>query len=1352
MPDRYWVGGTAAWDGTAGTKWAATSGGAGGESVPTIADDVFFDAASSGTCTIAAGNTGAKSINCTGFTGGIAGSASITVAGSITLDAGQTYTHTGTVTITGTGTLTTAGKTFSGVTVNGSGITVTLGDALTLVALGTITTETGSFVTGNYSVTCGALVSGGTGTKSFDLGSSTITLNNTSGGRVVDFRTSTNLTFSAGTSQINATGVNSIIDSPNGATFHNVSFIATSTGARTIIGANTFNNLTLNASAIGLSQLSIGANQTVNGTFTCAGSSALNRGFVRSDVIGTTRTITAAVISADDCDFRDITIAGAAAPISPTRAGDCGGNSGITFPAAKTVYRVGTSGVWRGSSSWALTSGGSGSNDNFPLAQDTAVIDENTALTGTLTNAISYNVGSLNCSTRTTALTLAYSGIHIRYGDYILGSGVTTSGTTTQTFSGRGTQTFTSAGKTITFGITIDKPAGAFELGDALVSSSSITHTRGTLDAKNYNVTCTEFLSSNTNTRTLTMGSGLWTLSGTGSTVWFTSTTTGLTFNKDTANILFSGTSTSSRNFSGGGLTYNKLTIGGATGTSTTNIVGTNTFTELASTKTVAHTITFTTNQTIGTWSVTGTSGNVVTVNSNIAGTRRTINLTNKSYNIDYLDVQDIGITDPDKFFVGSNSTDSGNNLNVIFESATARYWVGGTAAWDGTAGSKWSLFSGADGGASIPTTADDVFFDAASSGTCTIAAGNTGAKSINCTGFTGTITGSGAGSAITVAGSITLDAGQTYTHTGFVTITGTGTLTTAGKTFSGVIVDAAGNTVTLGDALNVAARGVFITRGTFDTDNYNVTAGGLTSNTSGTTRAINLNASTVALSISVNFANVAGLTFNAGTSQINLSSATSQLVGAGQTFHNASFTSTAVGIRTLAGANTFNNLTLNASATGLSQLALSDDQTVNGTFTCAGDGPGQRGFVRSNIIGTTRTITAAAVSADDCDFRDITISGAAAPISPTRAGDCGGNSGITFPAAKTVYRVGTATAWYSVSSVWALTSGGAGGFFNFPLAQDTAVIDDNTALTGTLALAVYNIGSLDASARTTGITLDHNAAAIRYGDYTLGSGVTVSGTSNQTFSGRGTQTFTSAGKTITFPITVDKPAGAFELGDALVSSSSITHTRGTLDAKNYNVTCTTFSSGNTNTRTLTMGSGLWTLSGGNNATVWNTLPTTNLTFNKDTANILLSSDTTGLRDFSGGSLLFNKLTIGAATGANALVRMRDNTTFTEIASIKAVAFTLQFFANHTIGTWSVTGTSGNVVTLNSNIAGTRRTITLTNATSGIDYLDVKDIGITDPNKFYVGANSTDSGNNLNVIFTAAPSATGTGNFILLFV
>jgi hypothetical protein len=663
MADRYWVGGTESWNGTAGTKWAATSGGAGGETIPTTADDVFFDGSSSGTVTIATGNTGAKSINCTGFTGTITGTAAITVAGSVTLVSGMTYTHTGTVTFTGTGTLTTAGKTFSDVDVNGAGITLTLGDALTTGASLNLDVTQGTLDTANYALSVNNFLSSNSNTRTINLGSSTVTVRSSA----LSFITSTNLTFNAGTSQINVTaGVGSLLGS--GQTFYNVSFTSVSAGSRAITGANTFNNLTLNASATGLSQLSLDSNQTVNDTFTCAGGSVFSRGFVRSNIIGTTRTITAAIISADDCDFRDITIAGAASPISPTRAGDCGGNSGITFPAAKTVYRVGTATGWGGSSSWALSSGGSGSDDNFPLAQDTAVINEDTALTGTL-GLTTYNIGALDCSSRTTGITLSHSASLNRYGSYTLGSGVTVTGATSQFFSGRGTMDFTSAGKTITFPITVDTPGGTFRLGDAFNSSSSITHTRGTVNANDYNLTCLNFNASFTPVRTITMGAGLWTLSGTGVNTWNMSVTgSNLTLNKDTANILLSNTSTTARTFVGGGVSYNKLTIGGTTGTSTLSISSANSFTELASTKTVAHTIRFGTNQgTIGTWSVTGTAGNVVTVDSSNSGARRNFTLTNVTSGIDYLSVKDIGELSGSKFYVGANSTDGGNNSNVIF-------------------------------------------------------------------------------------------------------------------------------------------------------------------------------------------------------------------------------------------------------------------------------------------------------------------------------------------------------------------------------------------------------------------------------------------------------------------------------------------------------------------------------------------------------------------------------------------------------------------------------------------------------------------------------------------------------------
>jgi hypothetical protein len=663
MADRYWVGGTASWDATVGTKWAATSGGAGGESVPTIADDVFFDANSTGTVTITGGNAAAKSINCTGFAGtitGATGGGSFIVGGSVTLVAGMTYTNIGTATFTGTGTLITAGKTFSNVTVNGSGITLTLGDALS-IATRVVTVTAGTFDTDGYSVTAGVLSSSNTNTRAITLGASTLTISQNS---PVNFSTSTNLTFNANTSQINLSASNPVLNGGS-VTFYNVSFTNAS-GGKDITGANTFNDL----SVTGSSELVLFNNQTVSGTFTASSTSTLVRIFILSDAIGATRTITAAVVSANDCDFRDITIAGAAAPISPTRPSDCGGNSGITFPAAKTVYRVSINAQWTGNNSWALTSGGGGSNDNFPLAQDTAVIDESTALTATL-NCNFRNTSAVDCSTRTTGITLSFNGAVSRYGSLVLGSGITVTGTSINTFSGRSTMVLTSAGKTITFPIVVEAPSGTLQLGDALTASSTITNTLGTLDANNYNLTCTQFASDNSNTRTITMGSGLWTLSGTG-TVWTTDTTTGLTFNKNTANILLSNTSGTARTFNGGGLSYNKLTIGGATGTSTLTIGGANSFTELASDKTVAHTITLSSNQgTIDTWTVTGTSGNVVTFNSSSAGTRRTFTLTNATTGIDYLAVQDIGELSNNKFYVGANSIDNGNNNNVIFSTST---------------------------------------------------------------------------------------------------------------------------------------------------------------------------------------------------------------------------------------------------------------------------------------------------------------------------------------------------------------------------------------------------------------------------------------------------------------------------------------------------------------------------------------------------------------------------------------------------------------------------------------------------------------------------------------------------------
>lgn len=294
-------------------------------------------------------------------------------------------------------------------------------------------------------------------------------------------------------------------------------------------------------------------------------------------------------------------------------------------------------------------------------------------------------------------------------------------------------------------------------------------------------------------------------------------------------------------------------------------------------------------------------------------------------------------------------------------------------------------------------------------------------------------------------------------------------------------------------------------------------------------------------------------------------------------------------------------------------------------------------------------------------------------------------------------------------------------------------------------------------SQRTTGLTFNVNQASNIYGSVVFGSGLTVAGGNGLTFSGRDTMDFTSAGKTITFPIVVDTPGGTFRLGGALNSSNTLTHTRGTFNANNYNVTITSFDTTSSNTRTLTMGSGLWTLTS-TTGTAWSASVVTGLTFNKDTANILLTNSTSGSISFVSGPLTYNKLTIGGGTSTG-LVTINSTSassagSFSELASTRTGSYTVSMGNSSTavIGTWSISGRIGFAVTVNSPTPGSRRTFTLTNVTSGINYLDVKDIGELSGNKFYVGPNSLDSGNNSNVYFTNPPSTgPATGNMLMLF-
>lgn len=596
MAARFWVGGTGTWDSTTTANWSATSGGAGGASVPGAADDVTID------------------------------TASITVTTNYNISV-------------------------ISVTIDASAATLSLGGTLT--CSGAITLTQGNFTTNNFNVTASSLFSSTANVRTINLGSSTITIFGNSGININDFSSAT-LALNAGTSQVNLSSSVTPFVSGNGLSFYNIAFTAPNWSSNgTITAVASVNNLTIAGRTSSGRNALLVPGSIIIGTLTLsAGTDATMRTFVRSSTLGTGSTLTCAAVAAlTDVDFLDINLTGAAAPISGTRLGDCKGNSGITFPAAKLVYwNLAAGGNWSGIG-WAFTSGGTPAVNNFPLAQDTAVFEATGLNSGAvITINANYNIGTVNMSARTSnTMTLAQgTTAPIVYGNWINGTGTTLTGTGTLTFAGRGSQTILSAGRTFTQTITINTPGGAVTLLDAFLSNRSnigaLTISAGTFDANNYNVSLTSSTSGVTSTastvRTIAIGSGTWALSG--GSAWNMSNTATLTV---TGTGTISLINASNKNFFGGNIqTYPTINQGG---TGTLTIYDSNRF--AAITNTAIGRVQFISGRTnrFNEFSLSGTAGNLLQLGSLTAAQTT---LQNSS-----------------AWLVGANSTDAGNNTGLSF-------------------------------------------------------------------------------------------------------------------------------------------------------------------------------------------------------------------------------------------------------------------------------------------------------------------------------------------------------------------------------------------------------------------------------------------------------------------------------------------------------------------------------------------------------------------------------------------------------------------------------------------------------------------------------------------------------------
>jgi hypothetical protein len=234
------------------------------------------------------------------------------------------------------------------------------------------------------------------------------------------------------------------------------------------------------------------------------------------------------------------------------------------------------------------------------------------------------------------------------------------------------------------------------------------------------------------------------------------------------------------------------------------------------------------------------------------------------------------------------------------------------------------------------------------------------------------------------------------------------------------------------------------------------------------------------------------------------------------------------------------------------------------------------------------------------------------------------------------------------------------------------------------------------------------------------------------------TGTLTTAGKTCD-AIFLSAAGGTITLGDAFTTTSNFINTTGTVNTNNFNVTATGIGSAYSSARTFALGSSLITLTGTQGANIG----ATNLTVT-GTATIKFTNASS--KNFD-SNYAFTNITIDQG-GAGAIVFVGSNT-FKDItnsySATGATTITFTSGTTQTLTQFTATGTVGKVLTLGAST--TSQAILRKSST------------------WYMGANSTDGGNNTGLTFTAgggidylsvsyingAGLLPSTGNFLMFF-
>lgn len=609
--------------------------------------------------------------------------------GNLTVSSGMTVgAGAGVVTFNQTGTVTTNGNTLTiPLTVNGSGITTTLGDNVTLGTASTFTLTQGTLALGANTLSTGIFSS---------TGALTPTITRTSGGITVTGNNATVLTMtgnpnlygavpvtlnysgSTGTRSFSVLNQNVLINITAGT--DTVSF----TGASSNFGALDFTGFTgtwANGSTATIRGLTLTSGMTVGSggnALSLAGSFTLNSLGKTFDFPVTISSSGTSITLGDDLTLGSSrlftltqgTLALGANNLSAGLFSSTGtstrsvtrttGNITLTGNGATVLALTGSGATYGAGLLFNCNYAGSTGTRTFNVTNTGPEIDI-TAGSDIVTFTTSNTPGNLDF----TGFSGSWSNVTLSLASLTVSTGMTvTAGANTVTFARTGT--IISNGKTLDFPVNVNGAGITTTIGDALTigATRTLLLNLGTLsNAGNYNVTLGAFASANSNTRTLALGSGTWTVSGSG-TAWNCSISTNLTVT-GTGTLKFTNAAT--KTFSGGGLTWPVLD---SAGTGQLTVGQGNTFTTITnSVSPTAFRFSTVAPNTVTNFNVSGTAGNLVTIDSTTAGTQATISKASGTVSVSYCSIQDSNATGGATWYASTTSgnVDAGNNTGWLF-------------------------------------------------------------------------------------------------------------------------------------------------------------------------------------------------------------------------------------------------------------------------------------------------------------------------------------------------------------------------------------------------------------------------------------------------------------------------------------------------------------------------------------------------------------------------------------------------------------------------------------------------------------------------------------------------------------